>query len=420
MQRIWDMELGDSYPTPTRIVPQSADAVQARGTLRLRPINPETGHYDRSQRLNAAEVHLLGKPASGIDAFYGFRAEFEENEGDVRFRVSTDGGITWKYWDGAMWDDATDNSLDPEIEWNTDQEIDANLIDLSAINGRNPAVAILMNPGGGVRQRRTPEVANVTVYTDGIVDFEEDIMRSVRKHLQGMKVQGLWRSKQDAGETVILLDTDFNVEEPIEAYDLTADPGRTTNLFSSLGPAKTVTLTAPSTGRLEIQYVASPEVFIMRSPNLGLSTIPSVAMSFTGSGEAQEMRDAGRLINWSTARLVATHGEQPVHQIASMVISVQSSDPREADAMQAALARVMQQWRTVTSRATGEEMAIVQFGPTNDGSQMQNKLAVRQTQVSILAPSWVGDLEEAPLVESVLFGFGSINERQTTIEVTAP
>jgi len=401
-EKVWDMTRSDAA------MPASEDTVLVGGALKLRPRDPETGRYRPDGVLVAGETHLPGAPAAGLRALYGFRADLDENGGAVRFRISTDGGTTFRWHDGGGWTDVAGAA-----DWNTAEEIDRAIPDLSPVPGRHLALAVRLEPSP---DGQSPLLRRVALYADYEVDFWEDLARSVKRHLEErMAIRSLWRGDA-AGASAVTLDTDLAVAEPIDAFDLTADPDRTDDLFAGLA-GKTVSLSAPATGVVEVRFVGRPPVHIAPDVDYQLSEIPSVVLQMPRVTEVRKLRSGDRKLDWALARGLVRERLQPVWFAADLVISCQSERKRETLAMTDALARILEQERTVRSLATGEEYTVTVYGPSNVADQVAEGLAVVQVAVTLQGPAWLGESEEKRLAEVIGFGVGRMDQRYEEVEV---
>ncbi|MCC6311565.1 MAG: hypothetical protein IT345_11730 [Trueperaceae bacterium] len=401
-EKVWDMTRSDAA------LLASEDLVLAGGTLRLRPRDPETGRYRPDGILAAGETLLPGAPAAGLRSVYGFRADQDEQGGRIRFRLSTDGGATFLWHDGPAWTAASGSG-----DWNTAEEIDRALPDLSPAPGRHLALAVRLEPS---LDGRSPLLRRVAVYLEHEVDFWEDLARSVKRHLEAhVAIRSVWRGDV-AGAAEIALDTDLAVAEPVDAFDLATDPGRTDDLFASLA-GKTVRLARPVTGTVEVRFVGRPPVHIAPDVDYQLSEIPSVVLQIPRVTEVRKLRSGDRKLDWAIARGLVRERLQPVWLAAELVVSCQSEKKREALAMADALARSLEQERAVRSLATGEDYTVTVYGPSNAADQVAGGLAVIQTAVTLQGPAWLGAAEEKRLAEVIGFGVGRMDRRFDELEV---
>ena len=83
----------------------------ARNTFTTRPYS------------TAPQAISLSAPSftAGIESFQGFSSVETLNGGSIRYRVSVDGGDSWLYWDGSIWNESeslTETSLASEVNTN--------------------------------------------------------------------------------------------------------------------------------------------------------------------------------------------------------------------------------------------------------------------------------------------------------------
>ena len=401
-ERIWGFSRTDSVSSLSLAIVRTGDS------LRLRRIDPETGRYHPQGELESGEAILPGVPAAALSSFYGLRTSQDEAGGSIRYQVSTDGGSTFQWHNGTAWQAVTSST-----DWNSAEEVDGEIHGLAVAPDRHLtlAVRIVPSPDG----RRSPVLRRIAAYLEYDYDLEEDIPRSLKRHVEEhMSIRALWRGSS-AG-TSVDIETDLDVHPPIAAFDLADDPGRVHDLSAGIDD-RTVTLSQPATGTVEVRFRGRPSVHIAADVDYQLSQLPSVALQFQRFQEIRKLRDGDCKIDWALARRFAKVRLQPVWLAATVIVSCQSDKKRETLAMAAALASILQQQRTVRSLATGEEFAVTAYGPSNVADQVGEELSVIQTAVTLVGPAWLDEAEEKRLAEVIGFGLGSMQTRYQEIEV---
>lgn len=406
MDRVWDMTVANAA------TPLTSYGVVCDGALQCRRLDASTGRYHPNAPMQAFEAWMTSAPASAMESLYGFRAEFAENGGEIRFRVSTDGGSTWSWWDGAAWSAATLAG-----EWNTESEVDEHIPALAVAPGRNLAIAVKVTPAADTPRvpADSPLVYRAAIYGEWNCDWVEDLARSVKTHVaKYARQEATWRvSLTSASSLELPAAPDENL--PVTAYDLTADPGRTNDIAGSLS-GRDLNLTQTVTGVVEVVYSRAHPVHIATDVDYQLSELPAIVLQLPSVREVRELRQGDRALDWARSRYAAMATEHPVMLEAQVTVSVQADNALEVLEMQAAVDRALQQCRTVRSVGTAEQFVVTDYGPSNDGSQISGGLHVRQTQVTIRGQAWLHEGEELDLVREAFIGVGSMTQRDLEVQ----
>ncbi len=384
-EKIWDL-------TRLRDVALSGEEIATtRAGLQLRRRDPETGRYSPDGLYVPGEATLPDHRALGLTELYGLRADLDENNGRVLLRLSPDGGATWLFHNGASWALAAGPA-----DWNTVDQVDREIPSFPLAGRRvRPRVRIEPPTDGSA----TPVLRCLALFLEHEVVFGEDLVRSVKHHIErGIAARGLWRGDA-AGLDKVTLDTDFEVQLPVRAYDLAADPARATDLFTGLA-GKVVTLSKPATGAVEVQFAGRAPVHIATDVDFQVSEIPSIVLQLPTVTEVRRLRSGDRKLDWALARRRVRERLQPVWLAADLLVSCQSARKRDTLAMADALARLFEYERTVVSEATGEEFTVSAYGPANAQDAVGRGLYVVQVALTLTGPAWLGEAQEKRLAET--------------------
>lgn len=431
-----DQLLGDEgmlFEPP--ILPETAEkaVLLPKFGVTLRKLNDEKTRYDPSGRYYETIVDLANWSANGLTSLFGFELdEFVDpnipgvplaQRAKLGFQLSNDDGASWLIWQDGP--DAWVPAVGVLANVFNDKEIVDRRIPLFPLCNRQVRLRVKLTPGVGGRQR--PVLRQTMIYNRHDMDIYEDVTRSIKRYIDGAIQLPMFFYAEIAtpSQTIeIERDTglDVTVVEPIRVYNLTTDPGKCVNLFASLGGCKnrTVTLTSPQIGQLEVQFIGVPDVFIGAEDFFQISKIPSIVAIINTIECYLELR------SWppETERAVA-RGEgrlqfSRLFYIIRGTIRSQSALKREALQMSDGLLRILDQGQEFPSVASGEDYCIME----NEGSLSEDRVAqglfVTAVNLKILGKMWlnVGPTEEpnllvengvTPLVKSVNVFVGAEN-----------
>jgi len=118
--KVWDLNTPGDYTV--------SNATEAEVTEGIGRLKQDSGSYFTTKPYVTPTTAQLF--FTTVDSFEATLAV--DNEGTVSFQVSTDGGTTWKYWDGAAW--ATTTATDG-TQTNTAADINTNIMTLDTDGG---------------------------------------------------------------------------------------------------------------------------------------------------------------------------------------------------------------------------------------------------------------------------------------------
>ncbi|HUU58300.1 MAG TPA: hypothetical protein VMZ50_02050, partial [Phycisphaerae bacterium] len=271
--------------------------------LTLRRLNPAETVYDPAGLYLEEIVELPDWRTEDVDALFGFQTcelvdpvianQADADKATLGYQVSNDGGTSWLVFDtgGGMWVPATGAISGTFM---TSLEVDTYLHLLPvADNPRSVRIRVRLSPGASGRQR--PVLERYHIFHDTELDLMHDVSISLRRFIEGaVKVPMFFITELGAATgTITIPDSssnpadqpsepgfDVTIAEPVEAYNLTVDPKRLSNLFGTLS-GRTVTLIAaqPAGDKVEVAFTGLPDVFISAEEFFQLSKIPSIVVS---------------------------------------------------------------------------------------------------------------------------------------------
>jgi hypothetical protein len=360
--------------------------------LRLRPLDTFDGkRYDRWGRRLTALVDLPELKAESISELFGFHSEFVPNGGSVTFQLSNDGGVTFYRWDGASWTD--------DGQFSTREEIDQGfpLLELPSPKRLLVRAKIEPEPGG----RHGPEIRSVSLYYELDYQWEEDLLRSLKRQLDAeLTYAGITLAALD-GQAQVAVDPPVVPKLPVRAFNLTDDPKRLVNLATGIS-GQDVLLSGPQVGQVEVRFRCAPPVYISADESLEISSSNGVVLEVLSLSENRNVRVHEPKVDWRRAEKKVRIRPQAVQEEAELRIQAQSPLKREAEAMVEALATVLQYDRTFVSEATGEVFIVKGFSPINVGDVIGEGLYVREATLRVTGRHWLArKFEEVPLAEEV-------------------
>jgi hypothetical protein len=316
-----------------------------------------------------------------------------------------DGGVTW-------------TCVSTYTVWNTKEQIDFKINVFPLTADKQVKVKVLMTPSAG--GKATPFLRRVTVYGGLEYDFQIDLLRSMKDWLERhvwvstmyfvqipQPTEGGSVSCGSATGSDVIMITDKKWEEfsgPAEVYNLTTDPGRTTNLFASF-IAGGIQMTSIQTGYIEARFYARPAVYIGAEEFMEFARIPSIVVQLTSAKERRDLRRGSREVDYAVERRVARINMSRVWFDAEFRISCQSDLMAEATRMSDAVNRAITEHQFVLSLATGETMPVPYSTPLTPAHRIAQGLFVREYACTLFGKAWLRSdtTIEEQLAEKIVF-----------------
>ena len=372
----------------------------------LRRLNDSETEFSPSGLYRESWIAFPNWRAAGIQGLYGFRSDkvlSGKNRsniygGSIGYQLSNNNGSTWLYYDGSGW------SVAGASNWNSEEVVDEYISSFPIDSSKQLQVRVKLVPGSGGTS--TPLIKNVTVYADLDFDFQDDMLRSMKRWLE----QHVWVRTQyfdqipqplsgttgcsftaPSGASDVLYMQDKKWEEfsePASVYNLTVDPNRTTNLFSGFVDGGIQMISAQQ-GVIEANFMARPPVYIAAEEFMQLSSIPSIVLQMTNVKERRDMRWGNDEIDWALAKKRAKRNVHRVWFDTEFRISCQSDLRAEALRMSDAVNRALTQYQYVTSLAHGDEMAVPYATPLSGSDRVAQGLYVRDYVCTVYGKAWL-------------------------------
>lgn len=319
--------------------------------------------------------------------------------GTVKYRVSVDSGVTWKWFDGVNWSTA---SLDSH--WNTKEIVDQNISNLQIpFPGAVKFSGKIYSGSNGVY---TPYVSGIVVVYDCDYNPLMDVYSSIKAFLEANYVsQFIAIQDLDSDSSTIDLITDFTLHSVTSVYNLTTDPGKLNNLYQSYsGRVITLKSEQASGSSLEIVFTATCPIVVRRDPELETSQIPHLICSVSSITPSKETQSkAGQdIITYpgrSTATITTGNSlrDVPVRLVVvceNAVVSMQMFNSLDA---------LLQTIGSFTSVTTGKSLPIKSVTPMDSLDNLSLPLFAKAISIVLSVPggSESVSMNEIPTVQTI-------------------
>lgn len=358
--------------------------------------------YLASAIITLPEVQILS-----IDSFWAIGLVGETPSGtSVGFQISNDGGTTWYYWNGSVWSTTVS-------DFSTLNEVEENIETFIATR-----IMIKLKLSSSTNNLSTPLIKEINLsYKLKKYNPMEDLERSVRRFFQeNLKIPLTFLNELESDTDQVTIDTDFTVIEVTSAYNITTDPDRLTNIFSS-NIDKVVTLSsAQSTGDIiEINFKGKCGVSITRDYDIHLAEIPEITLRFGNLDEIDKLCGVTHIINkrFSTSEvLIEEHFLWSKCQIQAHPIT-----NRELDATRACgfLSDLVEN-NLISSRATGDAIEVSDSTPYNEG-ELIGQYHDRYLMFEVCIRIWNTTYIIKKLSEGIQFSFGTMEKQTEEVNV---
>jgi len=319
------------------------------------------------------------------------------------FRLSRD-GATQLWWNGAAWTAAAPG------QWNTEAEICSHI---AAFTGQSIQVIVNLKTSDGAF---TPEVRAVKLLWNSDIEFQQEYI--ARSMIPAMREEILPISEYavdltSASTTIDLkkIETPYDIVSIDSVYNLTNDPTKQTNIFSSYNSAtKVVTFTSVGAGkRVLIRFVYAPSVVIIQSQDFAeLSQIPAVCIESIFMEHMVECDPGESVINRETgAGWQLTDGYQ---QDINFTVRYTTDKTADLDALADQVKKFFQS-RLLRCRGQDEYVALYTIEEySHQPSALQSELHSARLRARICnAPFFLKDAVAVQGVLRVLITGGNLN-----------
>jgi hypothetical protein len=342
------------------------DVAIADGTLKLRCKDLATDEYNPYGLYDQAIIVLPNFAASALHSYFAFDVEdnYDEDEdenplGTVEYQVSNDGGTVYQYWNGTAW------AVAAGTNWNTKQQIDAHIATFSVGAGRQIRFKLRISPSADLKH--TPHVVGIVLclqFVDSYV-YHEDLLRSLKRYIDtNIEISRTVEQTLAAASASVLLIDKFTIYRVLTVYNLTTDPGRLTNLYSSFS-GMTVTMTASQAlgSNIEVTFMGRCPVYLSADADLIKSSLPAFAIEENSEIEQRALRRGGQLVEKNRSGMTARLRDAHLYLRSTLQIHCLAEYKIPTQAMSDALRKITEYTDTLYSLATGYPFAIMEVVP---------------------------------------------------------
>ena len=258
------------------------------GVLLLRRVDA-SGEYDRSQPLPATGGVCSTETIfmRALDIEEGWRLVVPlvyQTLGSNREYLGT---TYFQIWDGTDWyfyDETTSTwevVVDLNTDWGTTQNSMVYFANYPGIHSRIIRVRCKVVPD--VMGHAAPRLHGIVLIwaCNHLFNAEEDVLRSLSEMCQSIVIPVTSRTQLLSATNQFPLDPRFTVlaSGTWRVYNLSQDPGKTTNLFSSWSdPDVVMTAVQPVDSNIEVQYEGYAPIYLSADDEDYFSTNPSIVI----------------------------------------------------------------------------------------------------------------------------------------------
>ena len=369
----------------------------------LRKRTATTGVYNPFGTMAAtATVTFPAMVMPGLIELFGFEelAEYALDSagaklGAIDYQISTDNGTTYYYWTGSVWATAT-------TQYSSAQAIETNIGTLTLSPTRK--IIIKARLSSDATNKYGPKFYGISLKCEIRHRPFEDALRSIHSYFTANLSASLANQQRlAAAATTLTLGTSATVIAVDMVFNLTTDPIRGTNLYSSYAPTtKTVTLTGiQATGSvLEIQFRAKVQVNVSEAEDeLVTAAIPALRIVVNGYDRADEWSQ--RLdIDRVRYRLIARTRRAP--DFYNLDLTIAAIADRDDDSL-----NIIKAVETLLDETecpylpTGEPLKLIDFRAVDDSDVVGEGRFVKIANAVFQLREWTETYVQVPLVQTV-------------------
>ncbi|MEW6556028.1 MAG: hypothetical protein AB1349_01585 [Elusimicrobiota bacterium] len=356
-----------------------------------------------------AEIICPNFQAGGLTELFAFEEYCEYNGGNIMYQLSNDNGKKWFYWNGASW-------IETVLDFNTAEEIDKNISSFPLTAERQIKLKMKLSPSTDFLN--SPELKIIALHYELDYDWFEDIKRTLKHYLENNFSPKLTSAMVIPIDTaLIVLNTNFQVRDITGVYNLTADPNRLVNIFSSLEQIETgkdqngepiienrINLSSIQSANsiIEVCYRGTVPVFLSADEDFQVARLPSILVEVPSVTENLSLRNFDRKTERSQTNFIARTRQQPVWYDAQIIISCISESELESLKMVQELQRIFNiKDMKLVSEASGEELEVYDLSPFTDSDRPTIGLSVKQINFILCGRYWLGKYEEKELAQEL-------------------
>jgi len=392
-----DAMVGDTRDFRYEIEDPAGRIAHLQDSLRIRKLNP-AGSWDPNGTYTTADLLVQTWSPEALTGLLGFWA-WTDAEGDdaVLFRVSADAGVTDLYWTGSAWVTPTLST-----EWNTEEEIDAGVSTFPWEGSITTKVQFVSAAG-----TTTPSLTGFSYFWEPRYDPTVDLCKSLHKKI----VEETWILSDYVFEVTIpdnvieIKDALWDISEPVEVYNLTTDPKKTNNLFSSLS-GNIVTLSSQQQGTLHVHYrgnLNESQVHVSSDSDIQeLQELPAVIINNPVQARVFDdllAVDPEQLRSIDTVRMRV----RPTRHTYTVPLTCLAQNALQDKQLADAVREALDINEFVRSRATDEEMPLVGLERVSPQQKESDQQFARSIQVSVSVLEHMRRHRDVPMVQEINF-----------------
>jgi len=412
---------GVTFDTPIFPATASRSVVLSDFGLTLRKLDTDQTKYDPMGKYYETVVTLENWKAEGLTELFGFETigfvdPIIENQdpltaAKISFQLSNDDGATW-----LVWVDGPDAWL-PAVGiyaglFNDETTVDLRFPLFPFSAPRQLRLRVKLTPGLSGIQR--PVLFDTIIYNKHRMDLYEDVTRSMKRYIDdAIHVPMFFYADISVPSPTVLVEQeiglDVKIVEPIKVFNTTTDPGKNIDLFVAIAPdGRTILMSGPQVGKIEVQFVGVPDVFIGAEEFFQISKIPSVVVSVTSMKQYLNIRNRAPERERSLARMVGRMQFTRLYYRIKATVRVQSSLKREALQMTDAIERILDQGQCFKSVSNGECYCVMEQINSVAEDRVAQGLFVGAVNLDIIGKIWLTD-EIEPGTKEGLAGLAAID-----------
>lgn len=372
--------------------------------LQLVRLNQDESDYSPYGDYRATTCIIPRYYAQGLTGIYAFN-DIRSGEGTIGYQFSNDGGLTWLTYDSG-WVPATGALENTYISVET---ADANIQTFPISQDKSFRIKVYMEPGNDGKS--TPQLHQIIASMTLDYDYQDDFLKSLMIHLENnMRVRVTLFADITNSNVAVPEHQWDGFLDPIEVYNITTDPNRTTNIFQNLYN-NGFELTSKQTGRIEVNAYARPTVYISAPEAwMELSKNPAVIINDNQIQKMGEFSYGEDEIEFHFSEFKARKSPSRVYYKVNSTISVQSSLKHVCEALSDALERALNQYQYIHSYGSGEYYKVLSPTPITLSNRVAIGLFTKDYSSTIFGRAWLRPdlIHEVDLVQRIRY-FTNVN-----------
>lgn len=362
----------------------------------------------RGRVLSSGVIETEHFAMSGLREVFGVDVEAVWPNGTdasdhCQLQVSLDNGETFLAWTGAEWEEQTSDE-----DFNSIEDFNDHCEDLLIQNPKYLGFRVKILGSDDLTQ--TPKVRRVVSYLEWTYNALVDLDRFVLSRLQSIRFPLVVRQRQAALSARVSLQTelvpDFTVAPRV--FNITADPLKNTNLYSSMDDTTIVLTAAQAVGSvLEVELVGTMPIVIARQDEFMTATkVPSL-LADMGAVKVVRGTNTGMIYDYKRGDEVklTRMREFPRYIEIPLTVTAVVAEPRTARTAVEAIRSAFYEAEFV-SPETGCQIAVVEEDPVEADTILAEGVETARWSGCCRVVHFVERYNEYPGVASVLVRLG--------------